>query len=62
MNDNFFSIFFGGIFLLITVVGALMFLDLEAEQENIREVNRYMFSKGKEPLPRSWRDKVGKGI
>lgn len=62
MDDNFFSIFFGSIFLLITVVGALMFLDLEAEQEDIRQVNRYMMSKGKEPLPRSWKSKVGKGI
>ena len=39
-----------------------MFIELETEQENIREVNKYMYSKGKEPLPKSWRNKVGKGI
>ena len=62
MGDNFFNIFFCSIFFLIAVVGALMFFQLEAEQENIREVNRYMFSRGGEPLPKSWRNKVGKGI
>ena len=62
MNDNFFTLFFGGIFFVLIVVGALMFVQLETEQENIREVNKYMFSKGKEPLPKSWRNKVGKGI
>ncbi len=62
MDDNFFSLFFGAIFFVLIVVGALMFVQLETEQENIREVNRYMFSKGKEPLPKSWKNQVGKGI
>lgn len=39
-----------------------MLFQMEAEQEDIREVNRYMFSKGKEPMPKSWKSQVGKGI
>ena len=62
MSDNFFTLFFASIFFLIVIAGALMFVQLESEQENIREVNRYMFSKGKAPLPRAWKSKVGKGI
>ena len=62
MGNGFFHIFFAGIFLLLTIAGAIMFLQIEHETEDKRAVNRYMFSKGAAPLPASWRSQVGKGI
>lgn len=39
-----------------------MFMQMEAEVADQRQIEAYMDSRGKAPLPRSWRDKVGKGI
>lgn len=62
MGDNFFKIFFVACFFLLFAAGALMFLQMEAESEDQRAIKAYMDSRGAAPLPRSWRDKVGRGI
>ncbi|MCB0325796.1 MAG: hypothetical protein KDD69_19575 [Bdellovibrionales bacterium] len=62
MGDGFFKLFFGGAFLLIVLAGAIMYYQMEAESEDQRAVREYMLSRGKAPLPASWRDKVGEGI
>ena len=39
-----------------------MFLQMEAEVEDRRQIQEYMDSRGKAPLPSSWRSKLGDGI
>ena len=62
MDDNFFKMVFAGIFVLIGLVGVFLFFQLEAETDDRRSIKRYMDSKGKAPVPRSWREQMGKGI
>jgi len=62
MGDNFFKLFFGGAFLLIIIVGGVMFLQMEAEAEDKRAIKAYIESRGKAPLPKTWRQKIGDGI
>jgi hypothetical protein len=62
MGDGFFKIFFGAMFFLLFVAGGLMFMQMEAESEDQRSIRAYMDSRGKAPLPASWRSKVGEGI
>ncbi len=62
MGDTFFKIFFVCCFAILFLAGAIMFLQMEAATEDKRQIDRYMNSRGKAPLPSSWRDKVGDGI
>ncbi len=62
MGDDFFKLFFGGAFLLIVLVGGVMFLQMEAEAEDKRAIKNYLESRGKAPIPRSWRERIGDGI
>lgn len=61
-GDSFFKTFFIAVFIILFVAGAFMMLQMEKENENRREVSQYMNSRGKTPMPRAWREKVGKGI
>ena len=62
MGDIFFKTFFICIFAVIGLVGLLMFLRMEKEVYDYREQSYYIQSRGKTPLPKSWQDKIGKGI
>ncbi len=62
MGDNFFKIFFGVAFALIFAVGAIMVVQMDQEQDDRRAVKSYLDSKGKAPVPPSWRGKIGNGI
>lgn len=62
MGDTFFKIFFIAMFGVIGLVGLLMFLRMEKEVYDYREQSYYIESRGKTALPKSWKDKIGKGI
>ena len=62
MGDDFFKIFFIAIFVLLFLVGAVMFLQMEQKTADERAERAYMESRGKTPLPPGWRDQVGSGI
>lgn len=61
-GDSFFRVFFIAVFVILFLAGAIMLVRMEQENENRREVTNYLNSKGKTPIPRSWRGKMGKGI
>lgn len=62
MGDSFFKVFFGACFVILFLAGAIMLMQMEKETEDRREVSAYMSSRGKAPLPKSWRSKLGDGI
>ena len=62
MEDSSFKIFFGAIFVLLFITGMVMFLQMEAETEDRIAVDNYLKSRGKAPIPASWRSKIGEGI
>lgn len=62
MGDSFFKIFFGACFVLLTIAGAVMFVSMQKETVDRREIKRFVESRGGAPMPRSWRDKIGEGI
>ena len=39
-----------------------MFLQMEAESEDKLAVRKFIDARGNAPVPRSWRDEIGKGI
>ena len=61
-GDGFFRAFFIAVFIILFLAGAIMFFQLEQESQDKREVSRYLNSKGKTPIPSSWRRDMGKGI
>ena len=62
MGDTFFKVFFICCFVILFLAGAIMFLQMQAKSEDKRQIEAYMNSRGKAPLPSSWRSQVGKGI
>ncbi len=62
MGDSFFKIFFISCFVLLFLAGGIMFLQFEQESADKREVRAYLDSRGKAPVPRAWRGKIGDGI
>ena len=62
MGDNFFKIFFICCFVLLFIVGGVMFFQMERQSEDQRSIKRYVESRGKAPVPRAWREKIGGGI
>ncbi len=62
MGDTFFKTFFISIFAMMGLVGFLMFLRLEKAANDSKEQRYYIESRGRTPIPHSWRDKIGKGI
>ena len=47
---------------MMGLVGFLMFLRLEKAANDSKEQRYYIESRGRTPIPHSWRDKIGKGI
>ena len=62
MGDGFFKLFFIGCFLLLFTAGAIMFMQMEAESEDQRAIKNYLDTRGRSPVPPSWRSKIGDGI
>ncbi len=62
MGDDFFKNFFLIIFGVIIFAGVIMFLQMENRTEDSKQVSNYLKTKGKTPVPYSWRDKMGSGI
>ncbi|MFN8389167.1 MAG: hypothetical protein U0136_02615 [Bdellovibrionota bacterium] len=62
MGDSFFKVFFLSVFVILFLAGGIMLLQMQTESDDRRAVKRYMESRGKTPIPPSWRSQVGKGI
>jgi hypothetical protein len=62
MNDGLLKAFFISCFAILFLAGAVMLFSMQQETENKREVQRYLDSKGKAPIPKAWRSKIGDGI
>ena len=62
MGDTFFKVFFIACFAILFFAGAIMFYSMEREAADERQIQRFIDSRGKAPLPRSWRGQVGDGI
>lgn len=62
MGDSFFKTFFISCFVILFLAGAIMLMQMEKETNDQRAIKKYMQSRGKAPLPSSWRDDLGKGI
>lgn len=62
MGDDFFKNFFLMVFGLILFVGLIMFLQMEKKTDDTRQINSYLQSKGKAPIPDSWSKEMGSGI
>lgn len=62
MGDSFFKAFFISCFVLLFIVGAFLFLQLQRAQDDAKAERAYLNSRGKAPVPSSWEGKVGKGI
>ena len=62
MGDSFFRVFFISCFVLLFLVGLIMFLQMEKQTADSREISAYLESHGKAPIPRAWRGKMGDGI
>ncbi len=62
MGDSFFKVFFISCFVILFLAGAIMLMQMEQETSDRKAISAYMNSRGKTPLPRSWRSERGKGI
>ena len=62
MGDNFFKIFFGSLFALLVLIGALMVYTMSKQTADERQIRDYVESRGKKPVPRAWQSKIGDGI
>ncbi len=62
MNDSFFKVFFISCFVILFLAGAIMLMQMEQETNDRKSVKAYMDSRGKAPLPSSWRGQLGDGI
>lgn len=62
MGDAFFKVFFISCFIILFLAGGIMFYQMQAESLDKRQVERYVNSRGKAPVPSAWRGKVGDGI
>lgn len=62
MGDTFFKIFFICCFVILFGAGAIMFISMEREAEDQRQIERFIESRGKAPVPKSWRGRIGDGI
>ncbi|HQH27562.1 MAG TPA: hypothetical protein PLP17_09225 [Oligoflexia bacterium] len=62
MDDSFFKLFFICTFVLIFLAGAIMFFQMEAQSADSRAIKAYVESRGRAPIPPSWRNKIGAGI
>lgn len=62
MGDAFFKVFFIACFVILFIAGAVMFMQMQQESVDERAVNAYINSRGKAPVPPSWRGKIGDGI
>lgn len=62
MGDSFFKFFFGACFVLLFIAGAVMFVSMQKETVDRREIKRFVETRGAGPVPRSWKGKIGEGI
>jgi hypothetical protein len=62
MDDSFFKIFFIATFVLLFAAGAIMMFQMEKESSDSRAVKAFIESRGRSPVPASWRGKIGEGI
>lgn len=62
MGDSFFKLFFGSCFVILFIAGLIMFVSMQKETVDRREIKAFVESRGKSPIPRSWRGRIGEGI
>ena len=62
MEDSFFKVFFISCFVILFVAGGILFLQMEKESADRRQIKQYLDSRGKAPIPGAWREKIGSGI
>lgn len=62
MGDTFFKVFFIACFVILFIAGAVMFMQMQQETVDERAIDAYVSSRGKAPVPSSWRGKIGEGI
>ena len=62
MGDAFFKVFFISCFIILFLAGGIMFYQMQEETVDRRQVERYLSSRGKAPVPKAWRDQIGNGI
>ena len=62
MGDSFFKVFFASCFVILFLAGAIMIMQMQNESDDRSAIKRYMDSRGRAPVPSSWRSEVGKGI
>lgn len=49
-------------FIILFLAGGIMLMQMQQESEDRRAVKAYMDTRGKAPMPKSWRGKIGDGI
>ena len=49
-------------FVIFFIIGAVLYIQMDVEQTNEAAVSAFVESRGRTPVPPSWRGLVGKGI